>query len=151
MITYQQEFLCQTDKAEVMPLLREDWDEIEHPSKRGCDLDPDWDTYEALEGQGAFKVFTAREDGELIGYLGVFIAPFLHSKGKLLAMMDAIYVRKDRRNSRAGVGLIRFTERCMREDGLTSLCLTSTESYPLGHLFARLGYSPVETRHEKAL
>ncbi len=151
MITYRQEFLCRTDKAEVLPLLREDWDEIDHPAKRGCELDPDWDTYEALEGQGLFKVFTAREDGALIGYLGVFIAPFLHSKGKAQPTMDAIYVRRDRRASRAGVGLIHFAERCLREDGFASLCLTSTESYPLGPLFERMGYARIQTMYEKEL
>jgi hypothetical protein len=50
-----------------------------------------------------------------------------------------------------GVRLIRFVERCLREDGMTSLCVVSTAAYPLDRLFQRLGYAPAETRLVKDL
>lgn len=151
MITYQQEFLATTNTDDVMPLLREDWDEIDHPSKRDCDLDPDWDMYRLLEEKGMFKVFTARKDGELVGYFGVFITPSFHSKGSLQVVMDAVFVRKSERKSKVGFKLFRFVEKCLREDGFKSLAVTSTQSYPLDNFLIKSGYTKVETKFERPL
>lgn len=148
---FQQEFINYTDPSEVIPLLQEDWDEIDHPAKRGCDLNPDWDTYRLLEERGLYKVFTARVGGTLVGYFGVFIAPSMHSKGHIMPMADAFYLKKEYRNSRIGIRLFKFVEKCMKEDGHKSLCVISTESYPLDKLLNRLKYTKVETRFEKVL
>lgn len=151
MIRFQQEFIAYTNTDEVMPLLAEDWGEIDHPAKRDCDLDPDWEAYRDLEDRGIYKVFTARVDDELVGYFGVFIVPSMHSKGYVQPMTDAFYLRKANRNSTIGIKLFKFAEKCLKEDGYKSLCVVSTESYPLDKLLNRLGYTKVETRFEKVL
>ena len=70
-IKYQQEFLS-TVVEDIKPLLKEHWEEIAL-NKEKIKLNPDWDTYEELEHQGRLKVFTARQDGSLVGYFVIIV------------------------------------------------------------------------------
>ena len=148
-ITYQQEFLA-TVKDEVWPLLQQDWQEIEH-NKDMLPLDPNWELYETLEEQGLLYIFTARKDGQVIGYFTVIVFPSMHSRTAMLAASDVIYLSQEYRKGMVGVRLFKFAEDCLRQDGHKTLYITTTERHPIDPLLARLGYHKIETRFEKVL
>lgn len=147
--TYQQEFLISV-RDEMLPLIEEDWREIEH-NKDFLPLAPDWDAYYALEEQGLFQLFTARLDGELIGYFTVVKFPSLHSKGKILAANDVIYLCKEHRRGRIGRDLFKFVEGCLKQDGHEVLYVTTSEAHPLDDFMSHLGYKKIESKFEKVL
>lgn len=150
-ITYQQEFIAGCDRVEAETLMKIDWDEIDHPGK-GSEFSIDWDTYRALEDMGGLKVFTARTDsGSLVGYFSVVLSPSLNSKSVVNVISDAFYLHPEYRKGFAGVKLFKFVEKCLKEDGLNNLVVTSTAAYPIDNFLTRLGYSKAETLYQKDL
>lgn len=148
-MNYQQEFLA-TVKTDIYHLLKLDWEEVEH-NKSKFPLDPDWDTYYKLEDLGVLKIFTCRDSEKLVGYFVVHIMPNIHSKGTVIAVADIIYLLKSYRSGTTGYKLFKFAESCIREDGVSTLHVTTTEKNPIDPLMKRLGYSKVETKFEKVL
>jgi len=149
-ITYQQEFIAGCDREEAETLMKIDWDEIDHPAK-GTEFSIDWDTYQKLEDMGGLKVFTARSNGTLVGYFSVALSPSLNSKSVVNVVSDAFYLHPEYRKGFAGVKLFKFVEKCLKEDGLNNLVVTSTEAYPIDNFLTRLGYSKAETLYQKEL
>ena len=149
MITYQQEFLTQV-KPDILPLLHLDWLEIEH-QKDIREFDPDWEAYEALEQVGILKVFTVRSEDKLVGYYSCVVSSSLHSRGLLQATIDAIYLHPDYRKGLTGYKLIKFAEKCLKEDGVKIILLGTTEVNPIDPLLLKLGYSKTEVKFEKVL
>lgn len=147
MITYQQEFLNQV-KDEALPLIKSQFDEV-YPSRDYVTLDMDWDLYQKLEEMQLLKIFTARSNGSLVGYLWVIVSPNIHSKGSYTATDDAWFVSKEYRKSGTAVGLLRFTEKCLKEDGFKSFYISGTEDVPLDKLMSKLGYNKIETKFER--
>lgn len=147
LVEFRQEFLV-TLKDEMIPLLQEDWDEI---GDDHLPFDPDFDTYEELESNNLLRIFTARVEGELVGYFVVIYVPSLQSKGKLLAINDTIFVSKAHRNKMIGPRLFRFVEKCVKQDGMDRLYVVITEKNDIGDNLLRMGYNKIETRYEKVL
>ena len=50
-----------------------------------------------------------------------------------------------------GYKLFKFAERCLREDGIKVLHLTTTEANPIDAIMQKLGYNKIETKFEKVL
>ena len=149
-ITYQQEFIAGCDREEAEELMKLDWNEIDHPAK-GTEFLIDWVTYQKLEDMGGLKVFTARSGKALVGYFSVAISPSLNSKSVVNVVSDAFYLHPEYRKGFAGVKLFKFVEKCLKEDGLNNLVVTSTEAYPIDNFLTRLGYSKAETLYQKEL
>ena len=148
-LSYQQEFLIHVIDY-VKPLLQTDWQEIEH-NKSIRPLDPDWDAYFDLEAKGVLRVYTVRDIRKLVGYFVVCIVPNLHCKGNTQAVADVIYLHPEYRQGFTGYKLFKFAEDCLREEGFSSLIVTTTEMNPIDPLIGRLGYKKIETKYEKVL
>jgi GNAT superfamily N-acetyltransferase len=147
MISYKQEFLIIAEQ-EVAPLAVLEWDESGHPTE---DLDIDWVSYLSLEAEGKLKFFTARDDGLLIGYFVVLIMSPLTCKHEVMGYYDAVYVHKDYRKSTVARRLFKFVEDCLREDKIYRVIASSSSKKPISKLLTRMGYTEIETKHEKVL
>lgn len=148
-ITYQQESLV-TVRKDVVQLAKADWEEINHDDD-AYPFDPDWDLYSLLEDNGSLLIFTARLDEALVGYFSVVKSPSLHSKGKFVLCNDVIYLHKGHRKGRTGIGLFKFVEDCLKEDGYSNLQILYSQKYDISPLLSRLGYRHIESKHEKRL
>lgn len=115
-------------------------------------LEPDYDAYSRFCAAGAMKVFTARKDGVLVGYANFIIAPHhLHYRHRW-ANNDIIYVHPDHRNGRVGVGLIRYVEKALREEGPIVINIETKEHSPdLASLLTLMGYDGVSRGFSKRL
>lgn len=145
MINYQQEFMCMAEQ-EIAPLAELEWEESGHPTEP---LRIDWERYFDLEDQGVLKLFTARYEGNLVGYFVVIYINPLTTKGNPIAIYDAAYV--DRNHRGIGRKLFSFVEKCVKEDGIQRVLASSSAKNPIGNLLERMGYQEIETKYEKVI
>lgn len=108
-------------------------------------LDPDYDRYAAGDTTGAIRIYTARQDGELIGYAVFIVNPHLHYKTTLWAMNDVLYVAEGRRGYRAGSKLLRYAEADLRANGVKVMGLHIKDLHNWGSLAKILGFERVES------
>lgn len=146
-MNYQQEFLATVEK-DIRPLLERHWKDIAVNQDK-IKLNPDWDAYHSLEQDGKLKIFTAREQGELVGYFVVIVHRNLHYKDHLFASNDVIFLHPDHRKGRTGIKLIQFSEKCLREDGVSVLAINTKVHKPFDKLMQFLGFSLVERIYSK--
>jgi GNAT superfamily N-acetyltransferase len=146
-MNYQQEFLA-TVKKDIRPLLERHWNDIA-VNKDKIKLNPDWDAYHSLEQDGKLKIFTAREQGELVGYFVVIVHRNLHYKDHLFASNDVIFLHPDHRKGRTGIKLVQFSEKCLKEDGVSVLAINTKVHKPFDKLMQFLGFCLVERIYSK--
>ena len=142
MIKYQQEFLSQM-QSDIEPLLELHWKEIALNQDK-IKLNPDWDAYHNLELTGNLKIFTARSGEELVGYFVVMLNNNIHYKDHVFASNDVIYLHKDYRKGFAGIRLIKFAEKCLKEDGVSVLLINTKSHKPFDKVLERLKFKPIE-------
>lgn len=151
-ITYQWERFAAV-VHEALPLLKKNWEE----TGDGGEFDPNFDQYFAMDRAGAIRIFTARRNGFLIGYLSLFVVPELHCKRNVTAISDIFWVDPLEREGWTGYNLFK---RC--EEGLINMGVTRIDLMPKldfkndnGHSVAsimkRLGYTPHEIRYIKKI
>ena len=142
MISYQQEVLYDLID-EVEPLLELHYQEL-CLNKEFVKLDPRWDKYAALEIAGSFVIYTAREDGKLVGYSAFFISPHPHYAGLTVAVNDVLFVHPDQRGS-VGIRLIKFSEQELTlRLGHFKLTWRAKYTNNLAAILERLGYAREE-------
>ena len=142
MIKYQQEFLSQV-QSDIKPLLELHWKEIALNQDK-IKLNPDWGAYHNLELTGNLKIFTARSGEDLVGYFVVMLNNNIHYKDHVFASNDVIYLHKDYRKGFAGIRLIKFAEKCLKEDGVSVLLINTKSHKPFDKVLERLKFKPIE-------
>ena len=148
-ITYQQESLV-TCKSDVRVLLEKHWEEIAL-NKEVIKLNPDWEAYHDLEDTGVLKIFTARDDGKLIGYFVVLCRKHLHYVDHTFAFNDILYLSQEYRKGLTGPKLMKFAEKCLTEDGVSVLVVNTKLHRPFDSLLKWLGYKHIENIYSKLL
>ena len=146
-VKLQQEFISYIS-YEIEPLAVDEWEESGDPTEA---LDINWEGYFALESSGNLKVFTARLDEELVGYIVVVTVAPLTNRTKVIGYFDSVFVVKSERKSSIARRLIKFTEGCLKKDGINTVIASSSEQNPIGNFLTRLGYEAFETKHKKVL
>ena len=144
---YKQEFL-HSIQEEIQYLLELHWKEIALNQEK-IKLNPDWDAYRTLEDKGALKIFTARQDGLLVGYLVVVCQTNLHYKDHVFASNVVIYLHPDHRKGLTGVKLIKFAEKCLREDGVSVFAINTKVHRPFDKVLEFLGFGLIERIYSK--
>lgn len=136
---------------ELTPLLREHWGEVE--TERDFPPDPDRDLFGKIEACGMLKVYTARVDARLVGYIAFFLSNSLHSREVLIAKDDALFVHKAYRTQRVGSELILFAVDHLRQLGARMVYITSKHraGANIGPLLWRLGFTHDEDVYAKRL
>jgi len=146
-LVFAQEFLDQVE-ADCVDLIQMHWDDIA-VNKDRIKLNPDWDAYRDLEATQRLRIFTARNDGELVGYFVVLVGRGLHYKDHVFAANDIIFLHKDHRRGMAGVRLIKFAEACLMSDGVSVLTINTKTQRPFDFVLERLGFGLVERVYSK--
>lgn len=148
-IKYQQEFLA-TVKDEIVPLLNSHWEEIAL-NKDKIKLNPDWDAYDNLEKVDKLKIFTARDGNKLVGYFVVIVGVNIHYKDHLFASNDIIYLSPEHRKGFTGIRLIKFAEKCLKQDGISVLTINTKVHQPFDRLMDFLKFRKIERVYSKYL
>tara|TARA_B110000285_G_C14775993_1_gene446265 strand:- start:139 stop:609 length:471 start_codon:yes stop_codon:yes gene_type:complete len=148
-LEFKQEFINDV-KPEIVNLINLHWEEIAL-NKDVIKLNPDWKSYYNLEDNNKLKIFTARYDNVLIGYFIVIIHVNLHYKDHLFASNDILYLHPDYRKGFAGIKLIKYAEKCIKEDGVSVMTINVKEHKSFGLVLERLNFNPIETVYSKVL
>ena len=149
MISYQREFLSQV-VLEVDHLLNLHYQELTL-NKDKVKLNPMWSAYQDLETLERFFVYTAREDGELVGYSAFFVNHHLHYAELKVAINDVLFLHPDHRKGTTGIKLLKFCEKSLKDLGVNKLCWHCKLDTSLIPILKRLGYGTEEVSMAKFL
>lgn len=137
-------------RREIEPLLMEHWNEIAL-NKDIIKLNPDWREYARLDELNALRIYTARKDGELMGYFVIMVSRSLHYKDHLFANNDIVFLTKPARKGLTGLKLVKFAIESLKAEGVTKLHINTKTHQPFDPIMARLGFEEIETVFSKVL
>lgn len=148
----------------MLTFAREDvadvWDEVQglivaHHREVGVPswtLSPSREKYVGLCEAGVGRLHTLRDEGTLIGYSFVIIAPHIHYAEPLIAFQDVLYVSPKYRLGRGGrrSAVLDFINECDKdllgdhEDPCDGVVRHVRPQCDHSRLLKRMGYKPVE-------
>ena len=131
---------------EIKPLLCLHWEEIAH--YQDIPLEPDWDWY--LRNP-AVRVFTARKDGMMIGYVVYFVGPSRHYRSSIQGMQDILFVHPMYRGSTIGYRLIKFCDDQLRAEGVQVSYQHVKAAHDFSPLLLKQGYELIDNIYGKRL
>lgn len=149
MITFDRELLCEVVQ-EVQPLLDAHYAELTL-NKDVVKLDPQWQEYALLEQMGRFVVFTARDDGVLVGYSAFFVNRHIHYAGLTVAINDVLFLAQSRRRGTTALRFLDFCEEALRAEGVRKLTYHIKFSLDWRPILHRKGYVDEEVMVGKLL
>ena len=128
---------------EILPLLQLHWQEIAryHDIK----LNPDVAMYNKLDEAGKFVIYTARDNGELVGYAAYFLNHNMHYRDSFQAVQDVLFLHPDYRNGFTGIRLIKYADQQLQELGVQLVMHHVKLKNDFGMILQRMGYQPIET------
>lgn len=132
---------------EMRPLLQQHYDEIAH--YKDIPLEPDVEGYKRIEELGNLRMFTVRDDNELIGYSIFFIKHNLHYKSSIQAIQDIVFIRKDRRGQ--GREFLQWCDNELKSEGVDVVYHHVKAAHNFGPLLVRQGYELVDYIYGKRL
>ncbi len=137
-------------KRELQPLLEQHWELVAMYQDK-IKLNPDWKEYARLDASGALRIFTARNDGVLVGYFVLIINKSIHYKDHFFATNDVIFVKPDSRAGATGYKLLKYAENYCRECGVSMLTINTKVAVPFDSLLTGNGYDLAERVYTKYL
>lgn len=146
---FQPEKLSPELFKEVTPLLQRHWSEIAHFPD--IPLEPDFETYFGAEYAGQYKVFTARVNGELVGYAAFFVRSNPHYKSSKQAVQDVLYIAPEFRKQGLGLKLIDYCDQELKALGVQATYHHTKAKHDFGPLLAKLNYELVDLIYVRRL
>lgn len=149
MTTYQRESFDEV-LPEALPLLEAHWQELNNTP--GEPLNVNLALYQQADANGGLRIFTARNEGKLVGYSAVFVHQGMHCSHQKQATQDVFYVTPEYRGGMLGTRLIRIAEECLEgEDVQLAYNHANVKNMLLGRLLEALGYEPVSVVYQRRL
>ena len=135
---------------DIGPLLENHYEEIcAHPEL--LQLNPDLDRYHLIQAAGGLQIYTARDRGELVGYVVSILGPHLHYRDTIQAIVDLIYIDPEMRGGTLGYRLLKGALRELRNSGGAELISVHMKvKHPFRSLLSKLGFELVEENWEVA-
>lgn len=157
---------------DLQPLLIEHWHEI--AVHKDVPLDIDLASYYGMEAVGLLRAYTVREEGALVGYASIIVAPHLHYKSVRYATSDVFWIKPVVRSTRSrferifrrflrfirpsllrpslGMMFFKFIEDDLRSENVHTLHIVAKNAHPAAaRVLGHRGFSPVETVFAKRL
>ena len=132
---------------EMKPLTVLHYEEIAH--YQDIPLEPDIAMYKAIEEQGMLRLYTVRDEEELIGYSIFFIKENCHYKSSVQASQDIVFIRKDKRGQ--GREFLAWCDSQLKQDGVEVVYHHVKAAHNFGPLLVRQGYELVDYIYGKRL
>ena len=146
-MTFRQEELTLSFQLEIQPLLDEHHKEVAMYQDK-IDLAVDWEKYAAMADIDTIRIYTWREEDELVGYNVFFLSPHPHYVDHEFAVNDILYVHPDHR----GVNVATFLNHCEEQlvsEGASVVTYHMKEQKPFHELMQWLEYDHAEHVYTK--
>jgi GNAT superfamily N-acetyltransferase len=131
--------------AEVMPLLKAHFDEIDKGRPEVERFNPDVEMYKALDAKGVTLIYSARDDGKLVGYCILLRSQSHQHKGLEVAHGDVYFVLPKHRYKFIGLGLLGFALADIDKRGIRVVRMSTSERCDTGPLLRYLGFEATGT------
>ena len=148
MPSYQQERICDI-WDEARPLLEEHF--LESSANHDIQLNPNIEQYNQIERNGYIRCYTARENGQLVGYAMYQVMHNLHYMDSLQAVQDVLFVAKSHRKGLTGYKLIKFADEQLKLAGVQVVYQHVKTFVDFGKVLERQGYKFIEKIYAKRL
>lgn len=112
-------------------------------------INPQFDTYRAMEAGGFLTAFSARLDGNLIGFL-FLLTPVLPHFGRRTGIAESYFVASAHRKTGAGDQLRRVAEDYARSVGCSGLMFSAPTGGVLEKVLPGVGYRAAASTFFKA-
>lgn len=133
----QRELLTPALQEEMLALYQDYYSKTEV----GADSPPlnfRWDVYQQVQDAGAFYLYTAREDGRLLGVSFYMVAPHLHHSTQIVASCCGLSVHLDARGKSVARKLIDFAAADLKAAGAHMMTHAARTCYKETPIFERL-------------
>jgi len=110
MIKYQKEKLSKELMEEIIPFALDQADDTDI----SLDVHIGWSRYMKAQELEILQLYTARLNGELIGYASFMVQPHMHYMDTSVGACDILYVTRQARNLGCGTEIIKFVEDDMK-------------------------------------
>lgn len=143
MITYNLENITDKFIDDIMPILEVHRKELQSYDDMG--LNPDWDTYIAMDKSENLVNFVARdEDDNIVGYVAYFLSYNMHYSDFLYAQQDVFYVVPDKRGSRIAVNLLKRSEKILKHRGVDTITHHAKAKNNFSQFLQKFGFKETE-------
>jgi len=133
---------------ELPELWRAHYEEIAN-DKDKVPLSPDIFSYLNYEQNNRLVIFTARDEGKLVGYAFFILQFSLHYKELSMAANDLFYVRPEYRGRFIGGQLIDAAEKEFRQMGIRLIQMRTKTKHNFGRIPERKGFKETEVVYRK--
>lgn len=137
-VDFARESLSESLVNEMMPLWEDHYEEI--ALYKDIPLQPDFGVYDAVEQAGNLRIYTARHEGELVGYEIVFVARHPHYATMKAANQDILFLAKDMRQGLIGYRFIKWCDERLEHEGIDVVFQHVKKSHNFGVMLERMGY-----------
>lgn len=143
------------DDPEWTPLMLDHWEELA-VHKDQMPLDPDYAEYLRADDLGFFRIWTARDEKMLVGYIGFWIRPHAHYKSTLTAVEDLYMLSPAYRKGMTGYRLFTTAFEALKERGVKRIFCHEkvhfeTQRGGVGKLLKRMGFIHTDNLYSKML
>jgi hypothetical protein len=132
---------------ELVELYLAQWNETE-AYRHGQPFDPRLERYMEYEQIGWYVLFTARDGEKLVGNIGMYLTPSMHTQ-QLIATEDTLFLLKEYRKGRNAITFIKFVETEAWRRGAVELMISSKND-KTGRLMEHLDFQPVAVQYSKS-
>ena len=135
--------------VEARPLFEAHYLEVAH--YQDIPLDINEDAYRQCEEAGLLRCFTARYNGDLVGYCVFMVRPNLRYSTSIQAVQDILFVDKTKRGALIGKRLIDFCEQRLKAEGVQVVYQHAKITSTVGRFFEAVGYTLIDGIYGKRL
>jgi len=125
----------------ILPLIKNHYDEISIFKDYGYEFDPLIESYHASSQSEFFKVYTAKFEDELLGYVFFCIYPnHPHCRKIKMAMMDMIYLDPKYRGKGIGKSLLECAHKDLKTHGVNMVIAAMSKKYDFSEMLNSMDY-----------
>jgi hypothetical protein len=147
LIKYAREAVTQELCDEIYPLLRKHYEEISH--YKDIPLTPDFERYMTMDQNGSLRLFTARSDKLLIGYMIYFVMQNIHYRTSKQAALDIIFIDPAYRGN--GAKFIFWGDNQLKEEDVQVVYHHLKKAHDYSPMLTRMGYELVDLLYARRL
>lgn len=133
---------------EMVALAAHHWQETEG-YRHGQPFAPSYERYAEYDRAGWYFEATARVEGRMVGYCGIYVVPSMHSQ-QMIATEDAMFIVPEYRRGRNALRFIQFLEQECQRRGVVEVNITS-KTEAVKRLLEHLDFPVVAHHHSKQL
>jgi len=132
-----------------MVLAEAHWKETEM-YRHGQPFCPSFDRYNAYDKAGWLFQYTARSEGQLVGYATMYLTPSMHSQ-VLIATEDTWFLLPDYRKGMNAVRFYKYVQDDLFKRGAQEVIMTAKLTNAAGRILEFLGFEEVAKQYSKQL